>query len=436
MPRVLFLCEAVTLAHVARPLHLSEALLGSHEVTLALAPHAHRFVPVDRFQLEPLDTIPGERFLDALRRGAPVYDEAALSQYVEADLALIDKLRPDLVVGDFRLSLSVSARLRGVPYLSITNAYWSPWFNSPPPLPVLPWTRHVPLVLAQGVFAAARNIAMAAHASPMNRLRTRFGLPPLGVDLRRVYTDADHVAYADMQELFPTPGTPATHRHIGPILWCPPDPLPDWWDTPTKGPSAYVTVGSSGDPDLLPGIVAALDALGITALVATAGASFVAPPGSLARCARYLPGTEAARRVDLVVCNGGSLTSQQALCAGKPVLGIASNMDQFLNMRAVQQAGAGRLVRSDRASTHNISQAARALLGGPACEEAARRLSAVFARYSARDTFREMVAGILGTSHAAGEPTDEKDPAQPDSGIRSIAHAGLRAGLDNEPPDA
>ena len=434
-PRILFLGEAVTLAHVARTVSLAEALAPDHEVCVGLAPHAHRFATAGRLTLRALETLPGERFVDALRRGAPVYDAATLERYVDADLALIDEWRPDLVVGDFRLSMSVSARLRDIPCLTITNAYWSPWYQRAAPLPVLPWTRHVPLAMGRAAFALARGPAMAAHAVPLNRVRTRHGLPSLGGDLRRAYTDADHAAYADVPELFPTPGAPASHVHIGPILWAPPVAPPTWWNEPLAGPTAYVTMGSSGDPALLEGIVAALDAQGVTAMVASAGADFRPPPGSRARVAHYLPGMEAARRASLVVCNGGSLTGQQALAAGKPVLGIASNMDQFFNMRALQEAGAGLTLRADRASPQALGTAVAKLLKDPAHAAAAGRLSAVFQRYSAAARFRAMVSSILGRD-SAGAPHHEKDPAEPDPGLRPPVQPGLRAGLGDQPPRA
>ena len=46
-----------------------------------------------------------------------------------------------------------------------------------------------------------------------------------------------------------------------------------------------------------------------------------------------------------VICNGGSPTCYQAFSAGVPVIGIASNLDQYLNMRAVENANAGVLIR-------------------------------------------------------------------------------------------
>ena len=77
-----------------------------------------------------------------------------------------------------------------------------------------------------------------------------------------------------------------------------------------------------------------------------------------------------------MVCNGGSLAVQQALAAGVPVLGVASNMDQFLNMAPVVSAGAGRLLRADRLSVERVREACQALLGSADATTAARVLGA------------------------------------------------------------
>jgi len=430
MARVLFFAEAVTLAHVARCLVLAEGVSAKHDVCLAVAASAQRHVAAKRFRVVTLESIPGARFVEALRRGQPVYDEQTLRRYVDDDLRLIDEMRPDIVVGDFRLSLSVSARLRAVPYVGITNAYWSPWYRRSAPLPVLPWTGIVPLAVARPVFALGCRPVMASHSRPLNRVRCGYGLPALATDLRRVYSDADHVAYADVPELYPTPDRPVTHRYLGPILWSPPVAPPAWWNEAETQTNAYVTMGSSGDPGLLGTIVAALDECGVAARVATAGAAFEPPPRTRARIAAYLPGVEAARRADFVVCNGGSLTVQQALSAGKPVLGIASNMDQFLNMQPIVEAGAGVVVRADRASRTAVLRAAGSLLHETDARAQARRLSDALARYSATDRFAAMIDDILSPTDRSGAANDEKNPALTDRHVPRAVHARLPAGME------
>jgi UDP:flavonoid glycosyltransferase YjiC (YdhE family) len=251
-----------------------------------------------------------------------------------------------------------------VPYAAITNTYWSPHaVDQTFPLPVLPWTRSCPLSLATWAFGLFAPRVISAHCAPLNRVRQRHGLPALTTDLRAVYTDADHVLCADSPSLFPLrPGT-TRHWRLGPVLWSPPVPLPPWWDElPVDGELVYVTLGSSGDPGLLGGILRALATLGVTVVAATAGADLPVGLPANVRLAHYLPGVEVAKRAALVVCNGGSPTTQQAVDAGVPVLGICGNMDQFLNMRGLETAGLGRALRADRLSTAVITNCARSLL--------------------------------------------------------------------------
>lgn len=122
--RVLLLAEAVTPAHVARPAALAAGLDPARfDVHFATAPRFDSLLGPLGHVRHDADSITPARFLDALGRGAPVCTTADLRGYVREDLRLIAEVEPDVVVGDFRLSLSASARLAGVPYATITNVY-------------------------------------------------------------------------------------------------------------------------------------------------------------------------------------------------------------------------------------------------------------------------------------------------------------------------
>ena len=90
-----------------------------------------------------------------------------------------------MVVGDFRISLAVSARLASVPYLAIANAYWCPGSEAAFPMPVMAMTRAtrwLPLLVQSALFGLGSSLLVPwQHCRPMNRLRERHGLPPLGV---------------------------------------------------------------------------------------------------------------------------------------------------------------------------------------------------------------------------------------------------------------
>ena len=357
--RVLFVAEAVTLAHVARPRVLAERLdPAQYEVHFAAAPDFDWALAGLAARCWPLASIAPQRFLQALAQGVPIYDAATLTAYVEHDLELIDQVRPDVIVGDFRLSLAVSAPLRGIPYLALANAYWSPYTAMTRwPIPDLLPARLFGESFARSLFNRIRPLVFWQHARALNAVRRRFGLTPVG-DMLHAYTWGDETLYLDVPELIPTRPLPSNHHFIGPALWEPAARLPDWWDRlPTERPSIYVTLGSSGSGALLPGLLTELVKLPYTILVATAGRvdRRSLPAGVWA--ADYLPGALVAARADLVISNGGSPTGYQALSQGVPVLGIASNLDQHLAMHYIVAAGAGRLLRSERVRAGSVRAA-------------------------------------------------------------------------------
>jgi UDP:flavonoid glycosyltransferase YjiC (YdhE family) len=197
--------------------------------------------------------------------------------------------------------------------------------------------------------------------------------------------------------MFPTENLPTNHRYLGAILWSPPIISPEWWERlPGDKPIIYLTLGSSGQTGLLHMVLEALADLSVTVMVATVGASLKQRLPTNIYVADYLPGTEAAARATLVICNGGSLTSQQALAANVPVLGIASNMDQFLNIKAIVEAGAGVLLRADRISLEKVRTAVAEIILSNTYADGATKLANTLKRNIAPKQFAAFINEITG----------------------------------------
>ncbi|ODT46567.1 MAG: hypothetical protein ABS70_00580 [Nitrospira sp. SCN 59-13] len=395
-PRILFVAEAVTLAHVARAVALARSLDPDHyEVHLACDRRYHHLFESVPAVMHPIRTISGQQFQDRLRRGDPLYRNEELHRYVEDDLRLFAQLRPDAVVGDFRLSLSVSARVAAVPYLTVTNAHWSPFAHQHFVVPELAITDRFGPRVGQALFTVMRPFVFAQQGYALNQVRRDYGLPALAYSLPHQFTDADVTLYADVPELVPTFHRPRHHHYLGPVLWSP-DSVPRWWDSlHDSGRMAYVTLGTSGRADLLPLILDALEQLGLEALVSTAGRSIPGrlPPGT--RVAQYLPGQAAAARADLVICNGGSATVYQALAAGKPVLGIPNNLDQYLMMDYVRRSGAGDYLRAGTVSRAAVTTLCEGLLGKPAFRDRANRLQRAIDQHGTARAFEDHLKSVL-----------------------------------------
>ncbi len=405
-PKVLFFSEAVTLAHVARPAVLGGYLDATrYDIHMAQHPRYRALLGELPVTFHDLDSIEPGQFMQALANGDPVYSEQTLREYVEADSALIGAVQPDVIVGDFRISLQVSARLAGVPFITITNAYWSDHVRQRYVVPDLPFTRWLGPRVGQSVFSLVRPVAFALHCRPMNAVRRHYGLPAIGSSLQRVYTEADYTLYADAQELFDMHRLPSGHRFIGPVVWSPSAPQPQWWDALDDRPRVYVTLGSSGQASLLPKVIEAFDGVPVNVLVSTAGAPLpgVLPPNVYA--APYLDGTATVAGAALVVCNGGSPTTQQALTRAVPVIGLASNLDQYLNMSMVERQGAGVCLRAGHTSAVALRAAIDRVLDDPEFAAHAAQLAGVFDRYDSASLFSGVIDEALNvTANPAAEP--------------------------------
>jgi UDP:flavonoid glycosyltransferase YjiC (YdhE family) len=411
--KALFVAEGVTLAHVGRAIRLA-LFLRSDEIDVELACDSRfgRFLAHLDFPVHTVRSIASETFLDALARGRPVFSQPTLAAYVRDDLALIEAAKPDAVVGDFRLSLSVSARLARIPYANVTNAYWSPYAKPRFRMPSLALSRLFSARTGDALFAIARPFAFAMHAMPMNGLRRANGLPPLGWDVRRIYCDGDLTLYADAPELIPTFDAPPSHRYIGPVLWSPAADLPSWWHeaTANKAP-IYVSLGSSGQAKSLPMVVDALRALGRPIVVATAGRSTPLPERDRVWVADFVPGELMAAKACAVVCNGGSPTAHQALAHGVPVIGLASNLDQHLNMHYIERFGAGIRLHADRVDETTLREATRRAIEDNGFATCARAAADALARVRPEVEFVSAIRTLASVGPQNGKALAVAGPA-------------------------
>jgi UDP:flavonoid glycosyltransferase YjiC (YdhE family) len=394
--RVLFVAEAVSLAQVVRLVTLARALdPHRYEVHFASALFDDLIFgapELAHFVRHPISSLPAAVVDRRVARGLRPYGKRTLARYVREELDLFQAVRPDLIVGDLRLSLAVSAPVARVPHACLINAYWSPHADRE----ALPLPDH-PIVRLLGVERAARHFPVALpfvfrhFARPVNALRRAHGLPEIG-SLLEVLTHGDHTLYADAPALAPTRELPASHRYLGYVPWSPPVAPPAWWDRLDPGrPLVYVTLGSSGRVQRLPLVVEAAASIGCQVVVATAGRAALQTRAPDVYVADYLPGDLAARRASVVISNGGSTTGYQALAEGRPVLGVAFNLDQYLAMQAIQRFGAGLPLRAGSVTRRDITDGLERLLGEPSFAARARTARDELARWDAGAQFRGFV---------------------------------------------
>ncbi len=403
--KILFMCEAVSLAHVGRPLLLARwAREAGHEPLIACGPRFTRLVHEEGFEPLPLPTLTGEAFYGRILRGRFPYTDSEILQYVAAERKLLRDVSPHLVVSDFRLTAAISAMLAGLPLLSLINAYWSPGAECRFPAPdgLLPI---LPNAFRQRLFNHLRPLAFRCGARSLDRVRRSFGLQPYN-DFRKHYTAGTWCAYADLPELAPVRAAPLNHSYIGPVIWEPRAAPPPLLGTlGLQRPLAYVSMGGSGNAGVLPGLLRAL--LAEDCDIALSGCSsecidllWTAMPELAGRCVAaplFSPGS-VLQRAALTVCHGGSGTIYQSLAAGVPLLCLPGNPDQCLASQGVQACGAALSIPRHRRGIVQLREHISMLIRRSAAAERARFLSSAINAYATRARWQALLKKATTTA--------------------------------------
>lgn len=417
---VLFVCESVSLAHVSRAVFLSAALDpdafdvhlacdARYDWLLSEAPHA---------KFHPLPSIDPEYFRQRVDLGTGTHSLTTARAYLRDELQLYEAVTPDLVVADLRYTASTSAAIAGIRSAIVANAYWSPHrVGTTPPAAVDPVPTPAPRQQPTALRAARRAKRLASRLiesrdnrrapeperepedlEAFNIVRAEVGLAPFD-DYPQLMTGADHVLYAEPPGLIPMRPMPDEHRFIGPVVWSPRVPEPEWWPAlAADRPIVYVGLGSTGEVSRLQELVRRLAELEATIVVSTAGRGHVRTDAANVVVADLVPGDQVCRRAALVIGSGGSGTGYQAIQNGAPLIGLWSNEDQYLSIQALEAHGAA-IAHGASDSVDTIMQSVSRALHEPSFTETAQRLGRLFSEVDTLQEFRTAVESIVGEAH-------------------------------------
>lgn len=394
-PRILFMGEDIALSHVVRPLVLADAIRNDYDVIFATGERYAHLIQERNIAYKQTWTVPSDLFISRIAKGEDAWSVEDFSREVEEDLALIKEISPDLIIGDLRYSLAISSPLSQIPYISLTNTYWTPHYNLTPPPPELPFVKILGVKISSLLMPLLLPMVLKQLAIPFNKVRENYNLTTVK-DYRDISVcDAFRVCYLDIPSLAPTKNFPPSHSYLGPIQWTPNVPLPTWWDNlPQDKPIVYLTMGSSGKVSFIKEIIDELSQMDFAIMLATSGRfqqnSF--PDNVFA--AEYLPGIEACKKSELIICNGGTGSIYQAILSGTIILGIPTNGDQYWAMGAVEQLGAGLLLRSSHVNRQRIRLAVTKLINNPSFREKCEKFRKELKNYDAIEKFKNLIKSI------------------------------------------
>lgn len=371
------------LAHVARPLKVAQELRAmGHRVLFAGDGNHLDFARRAGFDVFPLVELEPGVFLKAARQPIPMlglWTPERVERFVRGELALMRELKPDLVIGDLRLTTAISVRAAGLPYANLMNAYTTKY--SAIRVPIFP----------RPINPIGGAIRSRLLIRPFNLVRRRYGLPPMKHWLE--LWEGDMTLLADVPEYAPLKRQPENFHYVGPIIWEPEVRLPDWVsELNPHRPVIYFTLGSSGHRFLFRRLVDSLNGLGYQVIITTGGQVDPADLSGLPadfHVADFLPGSKIIERSDAVVFHGGNGTAYQALASGVPVISIPTHVEQRWNANRLVSLGIG--LKLNKLEAGPLREAISEVLENPRYRANAMRFKAILANYHGPKTAAHLI---------------------------------------------
>jgi len=350
--KIVFAPASGVLSHVVRCLVVGRALKErGHEVIFAGLPKYLRdphITSPQEFGYYFLPDFDADEVIEVLRSVKRRYTRETILRHIQVELKMLEELKPDLAVSDYRLTMYISARVAKVPLISFLNARWvSQYFAGKYHTPD---THPIPLVmkgilgkrLADALVIDVANVIQRYKLSPFYYAFKKYNLKKKAL-LPEIIV-GEYNLILDTKLLGPTKDLPPNFLQVGPIIWSPDLPLPSWVkDLDRERPIIYVSMGSTGHKDLFRMIFDTFQGSTYQVIVNTGGQidskNEAIPKGFYVE--KYLPGDKMMAITDCVICHGGSQTVYQAVKAGTPAIIIATHLDQEWGGEMIDENKAG-----------------------------------------------------------------------------------------------
>lgn len=360
--KLLFLSEAVSLAHIGRPLLLAKwAKSIGAEVHFAASPKGLEKAHSENIGLKThnLFTIDEKIFYKRVHHCNFFYSHEELKRYVDQERNLIQQIEPDLIISDFRLTSAISAELSDKPLLNLSNAYWCPAYSCQFLPPESGLFNVLPFKTTNILFNFIRPYFFKFFGRELNQTREYYGLKRKN-DFRELYTDGTYTAYLDHPNFVKINKLPANHFFLGPVIW---SPASDKLKENLNSNYVYLSMGSTGNNHLLPLIINIVLKKRLNLIISGANAlekrRLIKQFPHLEHRAiiePLIPAQDVLPFCQLTICHGGSGTVYQSLESGVPIVCFPQNPDQSLVSLSVLQNNLGRFLTNKQAKPKEIEK--------------------------------------------------------------------------------
>ena len=321
---------------------------------------------------------------------------STVPQQVSDLQAAIDQWQPDVLVTDISLFGPILV-LKDL--VSIPVAVFCVLIACPLPGPDAPtWGRGLPAPRSRGarlrstVERLAQDRVLSGFRADANRMRARYGLPPLTETVTAYSGKTPLYMVASAPELdYDRRDLPPQVQYVGPCLWhgSGQQDVPDWLAALAERtrPVVHVTEGTVHlrKPVVLSAAAQGLGNMDADVIMTTGNqrdpASLdLGPLAGNIRVESFVSHGALFPHTDVVITTGGAGTVLTALTHGVPLIVVPTGWDLPESAQRVAECGAGVRIAPKDCTPQNLRAAVDLLLSDPSYRENARRVGAALAR--------------------------------------------------------
>lgn len=331
------------MAHYLRCLQLSTYLRPYFEIRFLYSACFHSFVTDAGFETFNCAALNAEKVQQCmLSFDFSWLNEKELYCIYQAQVKIINELKPAAVLSDMCPTLKMAAEKTGVFHFSVINAYMSNYYANvrrmPRRFPLYKLFNLLPASMLQHFTHVGEQIFFRNMHRPFRKIRKQAALSERSSYMQEAEGDVNLVC--DLPELFPLNNPPANYHFIPPLyarLTHEDDKIIEALDRTKK--TLYVSMGSSGSWEKMSFLN---NAAFLNYNIVTTGDTNKVVRGPNVFCYSFISSDQLFDLTDLVICHGGNGTVYQALSHGIPVLCKTAHVEQEYNVDGLERLQLGK----------------------------------------------------------------------------------------------
>lgn len=327
-------------------------------------------------------------------------DEEIAYKLLKGEIDALQELEPDLIIHGFWPFANIARKMLKKPVASIcfmpiplNTDFFSSYLVKDVPDTIKPLT-YLPLPIRHALMKAVpKSIKLKApflHQNNIELAVKRCGFKGQPFENLCDMLKADLTVINDLKEFYEGQNLPNNFKIVGP-LFSPGDSnakldpnILSVFNENERKPKVFCTMGSSGTKEQLLEVIKALTSkVGSEWNAVVLTPSAVCPLDEALACAgnrkglyitdTFVPAPLINSMADVVICHGGQGTVQTALFSGTPMVGVAMQPEQQINLDNVALNGAGIRIPINRWTSNNIVAATKKLIANPSYTKKAKQ---------------------------------------------------------------